>query len=257
MELNANIVTPANFSIENWISYFETSSDVFVENHFSVLKYSDGDFPYVSTLGRLEFEDGTVCDIFVLQVKHSLTERASRRKQFDKATDIIKRENTQAGIFIFYGEDHSFRLSLVYPVYKGTKRTFSNYRRHSFYVSVDLPNKTYILQLNKHKLNSMGGLKEIFSVEKVSALFYDEFEKEYAHLQSGIKHRFNKDVSNDLKGNFALLFVIRIIFLGFVQKKGWLGNNANFIRDYLVLTIQQYTNKESTKICSFLSFLQP
>ena len=233
MELNANIVTPANFSIENWISYFETSSDVFVENHFSVLKYSDGDFPYVSTLGRLEFEDGTVCDIFVLQVKHSLTERASRRKQFDKATDIIKRENTQAGIFIFYGEDHSFRLSLVYPVYKGTKRTFSNYRRHSFYVSVDLPNKTYILQLNKHKLNSMGGLKEIFSVEKVSALFYDEFEKEYAHLQSGIKHRFNKDVRNDLKGNFALLFVIRIIFLGFVQKKGWLGNNANFIRDYL------------------------
>jgi len=233
MELNANIVTPANFSIENWISYLETYSDVFAENHCSVPKYIDSDFPNVSTLGRLEFEDGTVCDIFVLQVKRSLTERASRRKQFDKATDIIKRENTQAGIFIFYDEDHSFRLSLVYPVYKGTKRTFSNYRRHSFYVSADLPNKTYILQLNKHKLNSMGGLKEIFSVEKVSALFYDEFEKEYAHLQSGIKHRFNKDVSNDLKGNFALLFVIRIIFLGFVQKKGWLGDNANFIRDYL------------------------
>jgi len=233
MELNANIVVPANFSAENWISYFDTSSDVYLEKHGKVPKYCDSDFPLVSTLGKLAFDDGTICDIFMIQVSRSLTERASRRKQFDKATDIIKQENTQAGLFIFYDEFHSFRLSLVYPVYKGTRRAFSNYRRHSFYVSGNLPNKTYLLQLNKHKLNSMGDLKDIFSVDKVSALFYEEFEKEYTRLQTGIKNRYNQDVDQDLLGNFALLFVIRIIFLGFVQKKGWLGENANFIRDYL------------------------
>lgn len=233
MELNANIVVPANFSAENWISYFDTSSDVYLEKHGKVPKYCDSDFPQVSTLGKLAFDDGTACDIFMIQVSRSLTERASRRKQFDKATDIIKQENTQAGLFIFCDELHSFRLSLVYPVYKGTKRAFSNYRRHSFYVSGDLPNKTYLLQLNKHKLNSMGDLKDIFSVDKVSALFYEEFEKEYTRLQTGIKNRYDQDVDQDLLGNFALLFVIRIIFLGFVQKKGWLGDNANFIRDYL------------------------
>jgi len=233
MELNANIVVPANFSAENWISYFDTSSDVYLEKHGKVPKYCDSDFPQVSTLGKLAFDDGTACDIFMIQVSRSLTERASRRKQFDKATDIIKQENTQAGLFIFCDEFHSFRLSLVYPVYKGTKRAFSNYRRHSFYVSGNLPNKTYLLQLNKHKLNSMGDLKDIFSVDKVSALFYEEFEKEYNLLQTGIKHRYDQDVDQDLLGNFALLFVIRIIFLGFVQKKGWLGENANFIRDYL------------------------
>lgn len=233
MELNTNIVTPANFSAEKWISYFDTFSDVFIEKHAKASKYINDDFPAVSTIGKLEFGDGTVCDIFILQVKRSLTERASRKGQFDKATDIIKQENAQAGLFIFYDEFHSFRLSLVYPVYKGTKRAFSNYRRHSFYVCDDLPNKTYILQLNKHKLNSMGDLKDIFSVDKVSALFYEEFEKEYSRLQNGIKNRYDQDVDHDLLGNFALLFVIRIIFLGFVQKKGWLGDNANFIRDYL------------------------
>jgi len=233
MELNANIVVPANFSAENWISYFDTSSDVYREKHGNVPKYCDSDFPLVSTLGKLAFDDGTICDIYMIKVSRSLTERASRRKQFDKATDIIKQENTQAGLFVFYDEFHSFRLSLVYPVYKGTKRTFSNYRRHSFYVSGDLPNKTYLLQLNKHKLDSMGDLKDIFSVDKVSALFYEEFEKEYTRLQTGIKNRYDQDVDQDLLGNFALLFVIRIIFLGFVQKKGWLGENANFIRDYL------------------------
>jgi len=233
MEINPNIVTPANFSQEKWIAYFDTFSDVYSEKRIKMPRYVDDDFPSAYTLGTLEFDDGTVCGLFLLQVGRSLTERSSRKKQFDKATGIIKQENTQAGIFIFHDEFHSFRLSLVYPVYKGTKRAFSNYRRHSFYVSGELPNKTYIQQLSKHKLNSMGDLKDIFSVEKVSALFYEEFEQEYARLKTGIKHLFGQDVSDGLKGNFALLFVIRIIFLGFVQKKGWLGGNANFIRDYL------------------------
>ncbi|HPW38876.1 MAG TPA: Eco57I restriction-modification methylase domain-containing protein [Candidatus Syntrophosphaera sp.] len=233
MEINPNIVTPANFSQEKWIAYFDTFSDVFSEKRIKMPRYVDDDFPSAYTLGTLEFDDGTVCGLFLLQAGRSLTERSSRKKQFDKATGIIKQENTQAGIFIFHDEFHSFRLSLVYPVYKGTKRAFSNYRRHSFYVSGELPNKTYIQQLSKHKLNSMGDLKDIFSVEKVSALFYEEFEQEYARLKTGIKHLFGQDVSDGLKGNFALLFVIRIIFLGFVQKKGWLGGNANFIRDYL------------------------
>ncbi|OQC10179.1 MAG: Eco57I restriction-modification methylase [Candidatus Cloacimonetes bacterium ADurb.Bin088] len=233
MELNQNIVTTANFSPENWIAYFDTSSDKYSQNRVRLRRHIDVDFPSVYTLGALEFEDGTACGLFLLQVGRSLTERSSRRKQFDKATDIIRQESVQAGIFIFHDATHSFRLSLVYPVYKGTKRTFSNYRRHSFYVSGDLSNKTYLLQLSKHKLNSMGDLKDIFSVEKVSALFYEEFEREYARLKTGIKNTFNKDITDSLRADFALLFVIRIIFLGFVQKKGWLGKNAGFIRDYL------------------------
>lgn len=233
MALNIFVVKPDNFSIENWLQYFNTSSDYFVENLTRLSRSCDDDFPAVSSLGKLEFDDATACNIYILQVKRSLSERSSRRKQFDKATAIIKQENAQAGLFIFYDELHSFRLSLIYPVYKGTKRAFSNYRRHSFYVSGNLPNKTYFLQLSKHKLNSMGELKDIFSVDKVSALFYEEFEREYSNLQSGIRHLFDKEINEDLKGNFALLFVIRIIFLGFVQKKHWLGDGDCFILKYI------------------------
>jgi len=233
MKSSIKIVLPVNFSLENWLTYYDTASDFFEEKTDNAPKYKDDKFTDLKSLGRLAFADSASCVLFLIKVERSLTERSSRKKQFDKATDIIKQEHAQAGIFVFYDDQHSFRLSLVYPVYKGTRRAFSNFRRHSFYVRGDLPNKTYLLQLSEHKLNSMGDLKDIFSVEKVSALFYEEFEKEYALLQIGIKHQFDKDVSDDLKGNFALLFVIRIIFLGFVQKKGWLGENANFIRDYL------------------------
>lgn len=233
MELNKYIVTPEIFEPQNWINYFETCSDAFIEKHESLHKYADKAFPSVSSLGSLSFDDATNCGLYLLQIAGELTPRSSRKRQFEKATQMIKQEYKQAGIFIFYDELKNFRFSLVYPVYKGTKRTFSNFRRHSFYVGKGLPNKTYHLQLSKHMLNSMNELKDVFSVERVSAIFYQEFESEYSRLQKGIKEMYGKDVDDEMLGNFALLFVIRIIFLGFVQKKGWLGDSQNFIREYL------------------------
>jgi hypothetical protein len=233
MEINKSIVLPENFSIESWSNFFENNSNFFREAHDKVQQYDDNNLTDVATIGLLEFEDGYRCDIYLIRSIKSLTERTCRRKQFDKAIDILKRENSQAGLFVFYDDYKAFRLSLVYPIYKGTKRAFSNYRRHSFHVNKTLANKTYLMQLSKYKLNSFMELKEAFSVDKVSAMFYEEFEKEYARLQAGIKNEFDQDISDDLRGNFALLFVIRVIFLGFVQKKGWLGDNPNFIKDYI------------------------
>ena len=222
-----------------WTDFFHSASGFYHEQINELPKYDDEDFSSVCTIGRLEFEDQydddfkTKCGIYLIKVDRALTERSSRKKQFDKATTIIRQEYTQGGIFVFYDDAYSFRLSLVYPVYKGTKRTFSNYRRHSFYVSEGLANKTYRLQLSKHEMNSMDELKDIFSVDKVSAIFYKEFEDEYAKLQQGIFSTHDQEVSEELASNFALLFAIRIIFLGFVQKKGWLGEDQSFISNYL------------------------
>ncbi|HHZ15954.1 MAG TPA: hypothetical protein GX398_07595 [Candidatus Cloacimonetes bacterium] len=222
-----------------WTDFFHSASGFYHEQINELPKYDDEDFSSVCTIGRLEFEDQydddfkTKCGIYLIKVDRALTERSSRKKQFDKATTIIRQEYTQGGIFVFYDDAYSFRLSLVYPVYKGTKRTFSNYRRHSFYVSEGLANKTYRLQLSKHEMSSMDELKDIFSVDKVSAIFYKEFEDEYAKLQQGIFSTHDQEVSEELASNFALLFAIRIIFLGFVQKKGWLGDDQSFISNYL------------------------
>lgn len=222
-----------------WTDFFHSASGFYHEQINELPKYDDEDFSSVCTIGRLEFEDQydddfkTKCGIYLIKVDRALTERSSRKKQFDKATTIIRQEYTQGGIFVFYDYAHSFRLSLVYPVYKGTKRTFSNYRRHSFYVSEGLANKTYRLQLIKHEMNSMDELKDIFSVDKVSAIFYKEFEDEYVKLQQGIVSTHDQEVSEELASNFALLFAIRIIFLGFVQKKGWLAEDQSFISNYL------------------------
>jgi len=195
-------------------------------------KYEDDFFNNTTTIGKLIFEDATQCGIYLIHVKRPLTDRTARKKQFNKAVEILKNEYVQAGLFVFYDDNHSFRFSLIYPIYKGTQRIYSNYRRHSFYVSENLPNKTYQLQLSAYKMDSLAELKEMFSVERVSDLFYQEFKNEYDELKKGIKHLYNQEVSEQQSGDFGLLFIIRIIFLGFVQKKGWLGD-SNFIQDYL------------------------
>lgn len=239
MDHIVNSIAFAKYGTRAWTRFFHSASGFYHEQIEELPKYGDEDFSSVCTIGGLEFEDQydddfkTKCGIYLIKVDRALTERSSRKKQFDKATTIIRQEYTQGGIFVFYDDAHSFRLSLVYPVYKGTKRTFSNYRRHSFYVSEGLANKTYRLQLSKHGMNSMDELKDIFSVDKVSAIFYKEFEDEYVKLQQGIVSTHDQEVSEDLASNFALLFAIRIIFLGFVQKKGWLGDDQSFISSYL------------------------
>ncbi|HCM15278.1 MAG TPA: hypothetical protein DHW79_04935, partial [Candidatus Cloacimonas sp.] len=228
-----NIVLPKDFSTQRWLNYFESSSKHYIEEHRKIPKYDDEFFSEVQSLGTLDFEDSTICGIFMIKVKQGLSERSSRKKQFTKATELINQERLQAGICIFYDTSHSFRLSLIYPIYKGTKRKFSNFRRHSFYVNEDLSNKTYILQLDKYRMDSMAELKDAFSVEKVSELFYKEFTNENDKLKKGIRDENDRIPADDLCGNFALLFAIRIIFLGFVQKKGWLGDNPNFIQDFI------------------------
>ncbi len=233
MELNHFLVLPSNFSLDNWISYFDNVSNVFSEKIDHLLKYNDVNFSEITAIGKLSFIDTVNCGIYLIKVNRPLTDRTARKSQFDKAVEIIKKEIIQAGLFIFYDENKSFRFSFIYPVYKGIKRTYSNYRRHSFYVNANLPNKTYSIQLSKYKLNSLSELKEMFSVEKISDLFYQEFEKEYTKLQQGITHLYKQEITNEQRGDFSLLFILRIIFLGFVQKKGWLGNNDRFIQSYI------------------------
>ncbi|CAO80935.1 Eco57I restriction-modification methylase domain-containing protein [Candidatus Cloacimonas acidaminovorans] len=233
MELKPYLVLPSNFSLDNWISYFDKASSVFAEKIDHLPKLNDVNFSEITALGNLSFSDATNCGIYLIKVNRPLTDKTARKKQFDKAIEIIKQKQIQAGLFIFYDENKSFRFSFIYPVYKGTKRAYSNYRRHSFYINADLPNKTYQLQLSKYKLDSLVEIKEMFSVERISDLFYQEFEQEYAKLQKGIKHLYNQDITAEKRGDFSLPFVLRIIFLGFVQKKGWLGNNSKFIQNYI------------------------
>ncbi len=74
-------------------------------------KYEDDFFNNTTTIGKLIFEDATQCGIYLIHVKRPLTDRTARKKQFNKAVEILKNEYVQAGLFVFYDDNHSFVLA--------------------------------------------------------------------------------------------------------------------------------------------------
>ena len=160
----SRIVLSHNFSIDNWIDYFDTHSSYFAANNQRTRLYQDDVFVDIVDLGLLEFPDGNKISVHIARTDKPIDERSYRKKQYDKSVEILKDNNTQAGLFVFYDKYFSFRFSLVYPVYSGTKRTYSSYRRYSFYVQQGKPYHTYEQQLLFARFDSLGSVKEAFAL---------------------------------------------------------------------------------------------
>ena len=178
--------------------------------------------------GEIPFEDGRLLIVVGAKVEGELTSRSGRKAQYDIAKRILKHKNADAGLFVFYDKDGRFRMSLIVVHYLGRKKTFSHYRRYTYFVDPNLPNKTFINQLSKADFSSLDSLLEAFSIAAVTDEFYREFEPIFQKLVRNVQGT-NDD---NLKWDFALLFTIRTIFLGFLQKRGWLGNNPRFLQDF-------------------------
>ncbi len=188
----------------------------------------DDSFGDAVQIGEIELPDAQSLTVVSVRVKRELTARSGKKKQYDAAKRVLKHGNHDAGIFAFYDDTGCFRFSLVTVTYHGTHRRFSTFRRYTFFIDPHLPNKTFLQQMQHSNFSGLQGILETFSIEAVSDEFYKEFKNIHDKLTAGVKGTDD----TVLKQDFALLFAIRIIFLGFVQKKGWLGNNTKFLQDY-------------------------
>lgn len=226
----SRVVLSHNFTIDNWIDYFDDHSNYFNLVNTQARQYQDEDFNKVIKLGAIELPEANVVSVFIINSIQQLNERSYRKKQFNKSVDILKAENSQAGLFIFHDNDYSFRLSLVYPVYKGTRRGFSSFKRFSYYISADTPHHTYEQQLSLVRFDDLATIKRAFSVEPVTNEFFIEVSLKFLELVSGERRIGNKSykypgilvlpTSNpEAKKEFAVRLLGRIIFCWFLKLK--------------------------------------
>jgi len=188
------------------------------------------DWPFDSAqkLGVIELPGSQTILVGVVHVERELTSRSSKKTQYELGKRILKAYNSNGGIFAFYDDNGRFRLSLITVTYHGTRRQFSTFRRYTFFVEPELPNKTFVNQIGRADFASLENILEAFSLEAVSDAFYQEFKPKYDAIADAVQGTTDAQ----LKQDFALLFVIRTIFLGFVQKKGWLGGNPRFLQNF-------------------------
>jgi len=254
-----------NFRVEDFTNFFRLKTQAqgnFRPNEEKLTNYNDADFSGIVKLGQIEFSETEKLIIVIAKVAKGLSERSGKKAQYEKAKKILK--NLQiftAGIFVFYDDLGSFRFSLIYPESIGTRRQWSNFRRFTYFVSREFTNKTFLQRVGDGDFSTLAKIKDAFSVEKVTKEFYLEYRKLFENLLGELSknHTFlNEALKNQLDTeNFAKKLLGQIVFLYFVQKKGWLGvseggkwgegdknflsnlfrkakiDNKNFFNDYL------------------------
>lgn len=181
-------------------------------------------------------------DIAVLVVnlqKNKSVERArSVQRNFVKA--LIEDDIAVDGAIVAFYSDaapEKWRLSFVrldheFVAGKGGKVTITPAKRYSYLVGENEPCTTAYQQLFPIFENDSSGvtlddLEEAFSVERVTKEFFDKYSEKFYQVKDYLENNPEFKTESKTHGftaeQFAKKLLGQIVFLYFLQKKGWLG----------------------------------
>ena len=222
----------AQISPENISNYFRRKLPTFkpvAETLDHILREKDyEEFSNLLKHGEVTYGNSDELLVFSCRYKGELSSRSSKHKQYDIAKKVLKEEFKDGAIFVFFDETGKFRFSLIRTIYDGGKRNWSTWKRYTYFVNPQKPNKTFRNQIDKCSFDSLENILKAFSIEAVTDDFYNTFNPTFDKIANSVVG----DVPFSLKQDFALLFVIRTIFIGFVQKRKWLGDNEEFLQNF-------------------------
>lgn len=179
--------------------------------------------------------------VFAVQLKKENYVENSRSTQRSYAKKLIESGNCDAAIVAFFTEgEPKWRLSFIRLDYEmkiehGKLKTTENItpaKRYSFLVGKDEPSHTAIERFRQFIIDSnsnpsLDEIEEAFSVEKVTKEFFELYCEKFYQLQEYLES--NEDFIEESKRcgftseQYAKKLMGQIVFLYFLQKKGWLG----------------------------------
>ncbi|TVQ43049.1 MAG: class I SAM-dependent DNA methyltransferase, partial [Saprospirales bacterium] len=179
------------------------------------------DFSELMKLGEAEYPNSEELLVFSCHYNGELTERSSKKKQFELAKRVLKEDFKDGAIFVFYGTEGKFRFSFIRKNYGDQEAKLTPWRRFTYYVDPDKNNKTFVKRIGKLKFGSLDEIQDAFSVEPLSKSFYKELSHWYFYSLTQVK--FPNDQNQDLQTlhtNAMIRLITRIMFVWFMKQKG-------------------------------------
>lgn len=187
--------------------------------------------------------------IYAVKLKAGRDIEKARSKQRNFIARLIKDNNFSAAIVAFYlDEETKWRLSFVrmdYEFIKGKVTTsLTPAKRYSYLVGKNEPCHTAQESLlpifEEENFNpTVDSIEKAFSVEKVTKQFFEKYKEKYLQLKeylstneafcSEAKRCMRSEDENLIEKfseQFSKKFMGQLVFLYFLQKKGWLGVKA-------------------------------
>lgn len=243
-EIFENVLTQAydNGVFTNFVQEFLNHVDLVaptvytkVYNNFSY--YVDG----YCHIGNYTGSDGNKIAIFSVALRKGDSVERARTMQRNFIKPLLQNSMCAGALVAFYTleEPEKWRLSFVRLDYEFSKgkvtEKLTPARRYSYLVGKGEPCNTAKQRLfpifNDDDNNpNIDELEEAFSVEKVTNEFFQQYCEKYHQLREFLES--NEDfmqeaqIRNFTSEQFAKKLLGQIVFLYFIQKKGWLGVDA-------------------------------
>lgn len=187
-----------------------------------------------------------VIDVLAVKLKKSTSIERARTMQRNFVAKYLGNAGKDAALVAFYYEGESdWRFSFVKMEYRlkegdrgkiKVEKELTPAKRYSFLVGKDEPNHTckrqfLSLVMEEEKVPEIDDIESAFSVEKVTKEFFNEYKDLYLELEESLVKVLEKDSRArkqfDEKGitsvDFSKKLLGQIVFIYFLQKKGWLG----------------------------------
>lgn len=233
---------------------------------------------YVKTYERIATytdPDGLKIDVLIVYLQSEITLERARTSQRNFIAHYLKdRDQKDAGLVAFVSPDLSdWRFSLVKMDYRFTegkdgkvkvKEDFTPARRWSFLVGANENSHTAQSRLaplitdDTHN-PTLADVEEAFNIETVTKEFFTEYRNLFLRVKEALDAIVAKDaaIKNNFEQNgvntvdFAKKLLGQIVFLYFLQKKGWFGvardaqwgtGSKQFLRELFAGKHGQYNN---------------
>ncbi len=196
-------------------------------------------------IGKYVDPTGEALDLLVVEVKTLAKLERARSTLRNFAVDRLKQFEKDAALIAFYAREDrgaDWRFSFVkieHAAYRDAKgkvrlrQELSPARRYSYLVGVHENSHTAAKQLlplltRDQTDPSIEEIEAAFSVERVSDEFFAQYRQLFLNLAAHLKaqpffQRDTAEATDRAVSRFAKKLLGQIVFLYFLQKKGWLG----------------------------------
>lgn len=192
-------------------------------------------------IGNYVGDDNNKVALFSVCLKNDKNLENARSMQRAFVKTLLESSDCAGALVAFYtnGELDKWRLSLVRMDYEFSKGKLSEKltpaKRYSYLVGKGEPCHTaqerlYPIFVEDNADPGLDELEEAFSVEAVTKDFFDQYREKYLVLKEYLDQNSEFTAEAESRGfdseQFAKKLMGQIVFLYFIQKKGWLGVNA-------------------------------
>jgi hypothetical protein len=199
----------------------------------------------ITRLGKYRDPAGNVLDAIAVKLKNpSSLDRARTRQRNLMAHYLATRGKDAALVAFFSDESPDWRFSFVRLAFETdvsqagrvrVKRQFTPARRYSFLVGQTEPNHTAQQQLapllEQESRLAVADIEAAFNIETVTNEFFERYKELFlkikdeldGHVKQNQKVKQEFDRCQIDTVSFAKKLLGQIVFLYFIQKKGWLG----------------------------------